>query len=98
MLLGFPYHNRVALLEDFMDCDQSLECLHFVGENGLAVDIRLRLIKDVRDALFRVFRFVFSSWTISSQGRVFAREKGVQCSTYTFMPAQKAAEDLWSHV
>lgn len=29
---------------------------------------------------------------------VLAREEGVQGPTYTFMPAQKAVEDLWSHV
>lgn len=55
MLLGFPYHNRVALLQDFMDCDESLECLHFVGENGLTVGIGFKLIKYIRDALPRIF-------------------------------------------
>jgi hypothetical protein len=35
--LRLPEHERVALLEHFVDGDERLECLDFIGENWLSV-------------------------------------------------------------
>lgn len=40
MVLGFPDHDRVALLQNFMYGYKSFKCLHFVREDGLTVRAR----------------------------------------------------------
>jgi hypothetical protein len=35
--LRLPEHDRVALLEHFVDGDEGFECLDFIGENWLSV-------------------------------------------------------------
>jgi hypothetical protein len=37
--LSFFQDDGVAFLENLMDCNQSLECLDFVGEDGLAWNV-----------------------------------------------------------
>lgn len=77
MLLRLTDNHGVALLENLVYCDQGLERLDLVGEDGLPMK------NEAVSAISRTIPLTTS----------FRYSK-----TYTFIPAQKAADDLWSHV
>jgi len=70
-----------------MDRNQSLEGLDFVGKNGLPISSWYQPL-----VLCMHLNLSFSPGSTSP-----TLPPGVD-RTHTFMPAQKAADDLWSHV
>lgn len=77
MILRFADGDRMAFLEDFVDCNKGFECLYFVCEDGLSVFL------------------IRCQWENPDIGVIGGRKEK---QSYTFIPAQNAAEDLWSQV